>query len=421
MKRLATVAIILASVLFSTSHAQQVEISGQIRERSEVSAKGQTIRQSPDVSHLLRSRLRADVTVSPDMSVAFEIQDARTFGEKGTVLNNGAKAFDLRQGWFSANNILGLPASVIVGRQTFAYANERILGLSDWGNFGQSFDGAVLRAKFDDVTIDALGAAIVRNENPLGGYRRDVFLTGAWGSWKSAGPLRTAQAFFLFDNPYNTYTTSLLIQQQRYTTGIYAKGEEAGFDYEIDGAYQFGDINNSQRPDTSVTIAANMVGIRAGYTVKALSNLRIGAGFDRLSGSDPKKTDTYGAFNTLYGTNHKFYGIMDYFTNIPLHTGNLGLQDMFGQLSISIEQVWRFALDVHLFSTVTSSGLSNPATQSEYSKNIGKEIDLTIWYSHKGGVDITGGVSIFDFDNARYLLQGRKTTNWWWLQTTARF
>ena len=422
MIRILNVFLLLLMVAAMNAIAQEVKLSGQIRERSEFDTRNRTIRQSSDVVHFLRSRLRADVTVSPDMSAVFEIQDARTFGAKGSTLNSGAAAFDLRQGFFSANNILGLPLSVIAGRQLLSYGNERLLGAIDWSNFGQSFDGAVLRATSGDFIIDAFGAAIVRMENPPLGYQRDVFLTGAWGTWKQPlQAVKTLQAFFLYDNPYDAVTPPLSVQRQRYTAGIYTKGEFAGFDFEIDGAGQFGDIRSSLMPDSSISIAANMVGIRAGYTVKDLSNLRIGVGYDLLSGSDPAKKDTYGAFNTLYATNHKFYGHMDYFTNIPLHTANLGLQDIFGQVSISIDNTWRFAVDAHLFSTATASGMINPVTQKEYSKNIGKEIDLSIWYSHKGGVDVHGGVSIFDFDTDRQLLPGRKTTNWWWIMTTARF
>lgn len=418
MKRIVT-PILLMFVAIGVSHAQEVKLSGEIRERSEFSGKSTIIRQSPDVFHLLRSRLRADVTVSDDMSAVFEVQDARMFGTEFSTLNSGAPAFDLRQGYFVGGNILGMPLSVIVGRQLLSYGNQRLLGAIDWSNLGQSFDGAVLRGKFNEVTLDLLGTALVRNPNPTGGYKRDVFLTGLWGTWKPASILQAGHVFYLYDNPYMNSSSLTVVQQQRHTAGLDAKGSIDAFDFELDGAYQFGDIKYSNAPDTSVSIGANLVGVRAGYTLKDLANLRIGVGFDRLSGSDLTAKDKYGAFNTLYGTNHKFYGAMDYFTNF--NSQHLGLQDIFGQLSIAWLEKWRLAVDVHLFSTVTDPEATIPGTQTAYSKNIGKEIDITLWYSHKGGVDVSGGISIFDGDPDRYLLQGRKTMNWAWIMTSARF
>ena len=41
----------------------------------------------------------------------------------------------------------------------------------------------------------------------------------------------------------------------------------------------------------------------------------------------------YNVFNTLYATNHKYYGFMDYFIDIPRHTYGLGLIDIHAKAS----------------------------------------------------------------------------------------
>ncbi len=52
----------------------------------------------------------------------------------------------------------------------------------------------------------------------------------------------------------------------------------------------------------------------------------IGVGIDYLSGDDGTDDD-YNVFNTLYATNHKYYGFMDYFINLPNDTYGKGLMD----------------------------------------------------------------------------------------------
>jgi hypothetical protein len=417
MKKLVLSLLLVAATLSNIS-AQEIKLSGQFRERSEFDTKSFNIGQSSDVFHWLRSRLRADVAVNDQVKVVLEMQDARQFGQRGTTLNVGSPSFDLRQGYLEVANLGNEQVSVRLGRQVLSYANERLLGGIDWNNYGQSFDAGLLRLGSDEFFADIFGAAIARNSNPVNGYTRDVFLAGAWFTWRQPETKNTIQAFYLYDNP--ALPVSLSPRQQRSTAGIYVNENYSGFDLEMDGAFQFGTI-----PETRLTkehsISANMVGLRVGYTLKDYSNLRIGIGVDRLSGTDPKSADTtYGAFNTLYGTNHKFYGFMDYFTDIPGQTSTMGLMDLIGQISFEPMKGAKLAVDVHLFSTVIDpKDYQADATET---KTIGKEIDITGWFKIAKAVNLTCGFSIFDKSPDRPLLTlGRKTTNWAYVMTTVNF
>jgi len=62
----------------------------------------------------------------------------------------------------------------------------------------------------------------------------------------------------------------------------------------------------------------------------------LSAGVDYLSGDDGEDETKYKVFNTLYATNHKFYGFMDYFLNLPVHTYGKGLMDMHGKLNLTM-------------------------------------------------------------------------------------
>jgi hypothetical protein len=408
MKQMFRIALLCAA-FFTVAHAQDFTFSGQLRERSEFDTKLLTPGQTSDVFHLLRTRLRADVVMNPSVSVRMEIQDARTYGQKGTLLNNGSPAFDLRQGYVEVKNLFDSPLGFRLGRQELGYGSQRLIGPSDWGNFSQTFDAGLLRGSFGDVTLDLFGAAVARNVNPPLGYTRDVFLTGAWLTWKPADATSTLHGFFLFDNPRGSST-----RQNRFTAGINAAGAYGGFDYALDGAYQFGDYITAR---STLDIGAFMACAKAGYTLQDLSHLRIGAGANFLSGSDLTDSTKYGTFNTLYPTQHAKYGHMDYFTNIPAVTSEMGLQDVFAELSLKPSQNFGVFIEAHLFSTMQDPKDVLPAN-AVTTKSIGTELDVWCAWKVAGAVNMQAGYSVFDFHSDRYILHGRKTTNWAYLQTT---
>ena len=76
-------------------------------------------------------------------------------------------------------------------------------------------------------------------------------------------------------------------------------------------------------------MSAPLGALKQGYTVDGASRSPgVSVGVEYLSGDDDPTDGTYKVFDTLYATNHKFYGFMDYFLNIPVHTFGLGLRDV---------------------------------------------------------------------------------------------
>jgi hypothetical protein len=410
--------VVLFLLPFVSAQSQTVTFSGQLRERSELDSRNMAFGSYTDAYHLLRARLRADATVNDYVHVVAEIQDARRFGDSQTTLASGSSAFDLRQGYVEISKLGCEHLSMRLGRQVLSYGNERVLGAIDWNNFGQVFDAGLLRIHSGDVTVDLFGAAIARHDfavyNGEQQYKRDYFMAGAWGAWKPAECKSALNVFYIYDNPY---TTSIMgsAEQFRHTAGIDATGSYENFDAEIDGAYQFGYVNLDKQYD----IGAYMFGVRAGYTIESAYNMRLGAGIDVLSGNDPDKTDKYGAFNTLFATNHKFYGYMDYFTNIPDNTMTLGLMDIIVQWSISPRPDCKIGLDGHLFRTMIDP--QKAMANSTAKQDIGMELDLTVATKIHNAVNIQGGFSIFDWNRDRAIRLGRKTTNWAYVMTTVNF
>ncbi|MBK8911412.1 MAG: alginate export family protein [Chlorobi bacterium] len=403
---------ILGLLMFANmAQSQTVKIIGQVRERTELDNRSFSQNPHLDPFHLLRSRLGGAITFNDHLGAMVELQDARTFGASRTVLNSGATSLDMRQGWIELRGLFDSTLTLRVGRQVLAYGNERLVGASDWGNFGQSFDGLVAKTTIGSVTLDGIAAAIARNPaTPV--YTRDVFLAGLWGGWKTAGgpadPTVTIQGFFLFDNPRFDS-----VRQNRHTVGVHSIGALSGIDYEVDGAYQFGDFfAGAAHRD----IAATLVGVRLGYTMKEAMGLRIGAGLDMLSGKGTDSTK-HQVFNTLYATNHKFYGHMDILDNAA-QRGDMGLRDLIIQASVATSATTKIAADLHLLSLA-----SNPDDLgiSGGTATIGKELDLTFTAKLFDAFTLQAGWSLFDGDGDRLVIRGRKTVSWGFVSGTVSF
>lgn len=67
---------------------------------------------------------------------------------------------------------------------------------------------------------------------------------------------------------------------------------------------------------------------------KRIETISLGLGGDYLSGNSDGTNigSKSNNFNTLYATNHKFYGYMDYFLNIPTDSKQRGLIDLYTRI-----------------------------------------------------------------------------------------
>jgi hypothetical protein len=413
MKRCIIVLLFLLGIV-ELGTAQNITISGQIRERSEVDDRSLSPGTSVDILHLLRSRVGATARIDEQLLAFIELQDARSFGS-GPTSNSGSPALDLRQGYVDIRQIGGLPLALRVGRQSIGYANERLIGRGDWTNTAQSFDAVVARIGDSSMAIDLIGAGIQRRST-LPTYRRDHILAGGWGTIAGLLPGGSIQGFYLFDNPYRDS-----VQQNRQTTGLYLKGESVGVDYEVEGSYQFGRYKWEGESRFEKDISAWMGGARLGYTIPELNALRIGFGYDRLSGNRPGESGTYGAFSNLYGTHHRFYGSMDYLVNVAASTRGLGLEQFIGQLSFVPASGVKAGAELHLLALAEDPSAVIPTLPATTSRGIGRELDLSLGYQASRTFNVTAGFSLFDGDRDRYVLPGQKTTRWGFVMVTAGF
>jgi hypothetical protein len=150
------------------------------------------------------------------------------------------------------------------------------------------------------------------------------------------------------------------------------------------------------------------------YTV-ASSSLQpaFTVGIDYLSGDDDQSDDTYKVFDTLYATNHKFYGYMDYFLNIPTHTLGLGLSDIHAKVAVQAHKDVSVRLAFHTF----MSNADFVATDGSTSTSFGNEVDLTVVYKYTDRLSFTGGASVFAPGEIFKATRGEDLGTWAYVST----
>ncbi|MCH8836940.1 MAG: alginate export family protein, partial [Candidatus Marinimicrobia bacterium] len=236
-------------------------------------------------------------------------------------------------------------------------------------------------------------------ENSDFGDTGDKNVIGAYGDFELIKN-HTTQAFLIWQR---TEPTSEL---SRFTAGFYARGKINNFFHETEFAYQGGEISN-------IDVSAYMAALNIGYTFAGQKIApTVAVGIDYLSGDDDLSDDTFKTFNTLYATNHKYYGFMDYFINIPVHTQKAGLQDIITTVSVALLKNLHAKLDYHLFSTA----------QEVFGETaIGMELDLTVTYGFRKGIKLVGGYSSFTPDKVFENWKGSAPASWAYLMTIFNF
>ena len=398
MKKLFT--LFLLCGILSLYAQEAVKFSGQIRPRIEMSNKDFSDKINPNTYVELRSRVNMLFSPLSTLKAFVQVQDSRVMGTEPSTMANTAN-LDLHQAYFELSDFLFDGFSVKAGRMEAAYANERLVGAVDWNNIGRSFDGVTLIYRGKNYQADFF--TFVERERQQPGDRNDLFFLG--NHWK----LKFSESFTL--QPFIYYQKFMPADSlSRFTVGFHSSEVFGNFFGEVEGAYQFGDLKTGGK---KTSISAFLAAVNVKYVIDAPTKPAIGAGIDIISGDKDAADDKYGQFNTLYATNHKFYGFMDYFTDLPAHTGNKGLMDIHFNAGFAPADKWSFYLSAHIFNTMEDVTLLPGKT----SKALGTEIDATFTWKYNANLTFNGGGGIFSPGELFKTTRGDKMSTWLYLMT----
>lgn len=387
---------VLMSVLImaNTLSAQDYDISAQIRARSIMDDKDFNKNTDQFTFSEFRTRLGVEIKAPKGISGTIQLQDSRVYGTEPTTLSD-TKNIDLHQAYLKMDDVFGLPFDVKLGRMEVKFANERLIGAVGWSNVGRSFDGSIITFNGPFLNIHFMGFQI--QESMLAGDSLDNTFGGIWAELKTFKNYKT-DIFLLNENIAKT-------DESRYTSGFYVKGNLGNLQHELEFAYQFGDIIQN---GVKLDVAAFMAAFNVSYTFDSDIKPVVSAGVDYLSGDDESSDNKYQVFNTLYATNHKFYGHMDYFVNIPQNTYGLGLMDIHCEVSITPWKPVKIGINGHVFNSAVEVKFGDGSSTSEF----GTEFELFGSLKYSENLDFQGGLSVFAPGDLFKRFRGEDTSLW---------
>ena len=340
---------------------QEVSVSGQIRPRLETHTA--PARPSYELT-TMRLRLRVDARPEPSIRIVAEFQDVRTWGEESSTLADyRADNLDLHQGFFDLT--LNQQWSARIGRQEIALGGERLIGAVGWAQQGRSFDAVRTTLRTPSLAIDVFGAQLTEGATDGVG---DSSLFGVYAVASGGSHNLDTFGFLSRSGPADTH---------QWTSGLRAHGRLGSLAYRVEGSAQLGRRSGER-------VRAWMFGIRVGHALPPpFGNLSLW--YDHLSGDAVPDDGTVRTFETLFATNHKFYGFADLFLNIPKDTGGRGLRDLALKWSLDAPARTSIGADFHVFRMAEASGLETP--------RLAEELDVTLSYEVNSALRLTGGWS----------------------------
>jgi hypothetical protein len=373
----------------------QLSLQGQVRPRFESRTP---VEGEWNSFTSMRVRAALDARLDGALRIFVQLQDVRLFGEETNTLSDyRADNLDLHQGFLELSQVPSLGGVLRVGRQELALGEQRLVGSVNWTQQGRSFDGArYTTPSREGLEVDFF--AMKLREETAGTQDWDSSFLGAHGV-VPVGERGSLDLYGLL------ITDSREVNGGEFTFGGLWKGSAGPVDLRFEGSLQTG-----ERAGTSVS--AFMFGARAGGRLS--ESVQATLWYDYLSGDDDPSDEEIGVFNTLFATNHAFYGAYDLFLNIPVHTGGLGLQDAAVKLAFVLSPRTNLRADLHTFRTAQIGDLTTGS--------LANELDLTLSHQLSNGLTLVSGYSFVQAkDGIKELERLSENGQWIFLMLNAVF
>lgn len=355
----------------------QVDVDLNMLGRGEMRYGGFTEGTEENTAQFLMGRTRLSLGYKrPNIEAKVTAQHSGIWGQ------NNKGSFNLYEAWAKLYTKNGLFAKM--GRQVLSYDDERIIGANDWAMAANSHD--VLKFGFEGFghKVHAIFGFNQNAENITGGtlYSGD--------SYKIMHTL-----WYHYDVPKMPLGVSLLFMNigmqgekrdaegekkpcNRYQqlVGGYLSYKQGKLSTEASYYHQLG------RNEKNAKINAWMASIKAQYQIT--SQVGIVAGYDYLSGDHyeyVRKDGTLGltqhrvfsGFQPVYGSHHKFYGLMDFFyVQTVKDTFSPGLQNLYAGATYSPIKGLNLKATYHY--------LAMTAIKKDLNKTLGHDIDFEASY-----------------------------------------
>ncbi len=361
-----------------------VKVKGQVRARG-IAHSGKDFAKTDmlETEYVTqRARLTLAAKTEGGLKFGLQVQDSRIWGEEmHTLHDKTAFGLDMHQAWAS----IPLPKKLHlkVGRQEIVHDDSRLIGNVGWVQRAQSFDGVRLMGKRGLHSFDAFWVMIRERElgdkdgSPIAQHQGNVQLAALHGTF-IFGALKVAPAYYL--------RLSGATNETRHTAGVRVDAKSQGFAGGGAFYYQAGSIDglDEQGAIEEKSIGTMLVAADVGYTMKKMATE---PGFKVFADYLPGDGKANSVFDTLYATNHKFYGEMDFFLAIPGHTKNRGLMDVGAQVKAKVSKKVKLMATGHYLMTTKEDDKGEKA--------LGTEVDIKAIFSPLPHVSVRALAAVF--------------------------
>ena len=395
-------------------------LSGQLRPRFEYrNGAYQALQEGEEPAILVNNRLRLkmDYRFRQDLQLYVSLQQVNIWGQAPQVQvidrTGGLSVFEAY-----AALPLGGGFDLKLGRQQIVLDEDRIFGSLDWHPTGRAHDAVNINWRpienlylrsffaFNQNYLDGKAATDKINgnvNNPKGQY----FTPGQ--PYQHMEALHAHYAFtpeqqlsFLFANLGLRNDDRADYNMQ--TFGVHYRGRSQDLSYGAEAYLQTGKNN------TGATKEAYLLAAMVGY--KFLPSLSATMGIDYLSGNNtPDSSDKDKVFTPFSGTNHKFYGFMDYYyvNNTP-QIPQVGLFNPYISATLKTSEKGNLYAAGHYF---RSAGKIDGKT-----RNLGVEADLVYTHKLQPFASLQVGYSVHKVSGSYNTLRGFSATrpwqDWFW-------
>ncbi len=292
LKSLIIVALLVSMGGVAFAELQNVEVGGKLRIRGNMFSL-----EDNDASFVeQRTMLNVKADFTNEVSAFIELDSYDIWGEdfRSNYLTgaDGRAAsgddVEMYQAYINVKDMWGTPLSLRVGRQELVFGNEFVLGNNDTGAFfrGLSYDAVRLTFANDVVTADLFAGKLAETFGDFG--EDDVDLYGLYASYIGIEDV-VIDGYYLYVRDDVVDGSEIDIS----TIGLRGAGTLGAFDFDLEAAYQFGEIDGIDGAcpipgvsEADVEYDEFAINAEAGYTFDMAWTPRVSASFAYIGGGD---------------------------------------------------------------------------------------------------------------------------------------
>ena len=418
---LVVAAILSTSGLWAQEADNEFTIDAKLNTRGEIRVGGFDVLEEDEnerMAHFIMGQYRLNIGYKRAdwFELRLSPQFSGVWGQAGGNLS-------LSEGWLSMKHTkTGLFAKL--GRQSFEYDDERILGYDDWTMTAPTHDALKLGFEGHGHKVHILLAYNQNSENISQGI--DYYAGGIQ-------PYKTMQTlWYHYETPKSLFGISLLgmnigVQSKnenfpdktyyQQLVGTYLTLKPSIVSLEGSFYYQMG------KEEKGIPLDAYMGSAKVMVTPNDFYNLY--AGYDYLSGEKFPVVingglglifhDKARAFCPLFGSHHEFYGAMDFFY-LDSYVNNFspGLQNLYAGGTVSPVKGLKINAAYHFFAIAADLKIH----QEELKKALGHEFEINVDYTFAKFVKVGAGYSFMRGTETMELLQrvsDKRRLHWGWV------